>query len=84
MLCGWWKICWRSHWLLEIRVGSLFFNLVLVALSSSEIILSEEESWLNYFNWVVAICVLRPFLVVPWVGLQSVIVTFCGHILLYK
>ena len=26
-----------------------------------------------------AVCVLRIFLVVPWVGLKSVIVAFSGH-----
>ena len=40
---------------------------------------AEEESWLLYYNCDVASCVLCPFLMVPWVCLQSVVVTFPGH-----
>ena len=39
----------------------------------------ERDSWLLYCNCVVAVCVMCLFLMVPWVGLQSVIVTFPGH-----
>ena len=34
---------------------------------------------LPYFNSVVVACVLCLFLVMPWVGLQSMIVAFYGH-----
>ena len=44
---------------------------------------AHKESLLLYLDCVVAICVLCPFLIVSWVGLQSVIVTFPGHILFY-
>ena len=33
----------------------------------------------HYFNCVMAICVLCLFLVVPWAGLQTVVVAFFGH-----
>ena len=38
-----------------------------------------RESWLLYFNCVVAVCVLCFFLMVSRVGLWSVIVAFLGH-----
>ena len=61
-------------------VGSLFCGYALGALSSLPIILlRERERCLLYFNCVVAVCVLCVFLMVPWVGLQSVIVVFPGH-----
>ena len=39
-----------------------------------------KDSWFLYFSCVVAVCVLCPFLTVPWVGMQSVFVAFPGHI----
>ena len=49
-----------------------FFVPFLVKLASFR----GRESWLIYFNCVVAVCVLCLYLAVPWVGPQSVIVTF--------
>ena len=52
--------------------------MVLDVLSSLAIIL-RRESWLLYFNSVVAVCFLSLFLKGPWFGLQSVIMAFPGH-----
>ena len=43
----------------------------------------ETESWLLYFNCDVAVSVPCFFLTTPRVGLQSVIVEFPGHSLVF-
>ena len=58
-----------------VYVGSLFYGVVLGAISACR----GRESWLLYFNCVVAHCVLYLFLVVPWVGLHYVNVAFPGN-----
>ena len=32
-----------------------------------------------YFNCLVAVCVLCLFVVVPWIGMHTVVVAFPGH-----
>ena len=44
--------------------------------------LDKEESWLNYTDYIVDICVPCPFLKVQWVSRDSVSVIFPSHVLL--
>ena len=61
-------------------VVSLFCGTILCAISGLAIILLwKRKSWLFYLNCVMSVCVLCLFLIVPWVGLQSVIVVLPGH-----
>ena len=53
--------------------------MVLGVLSSLSKILLRMGALLLYFNCVVAVCILCLYLMVPLVGLQSVIVAFAEH-----
>ena len=70
----------------EFYILSLFYYAVLIVLSSFAIISlrkRERESWLLYLKLssccLVSVNVLCLFLMVPWVGLHFVTVTFPGH-----
>ena len=60
-------------------VWSLFCNSVLCVLLVLQLPLLGKESWLLYFNCLVAVSVLSLFLTVPCVGLQCVNVLFPIH-----
>ena len=62
-----------------VLVGFLFLVWFLVPFLVYQSSCRGRESWLFYFNCVVAVCVLCLFHMVPLVGLQSVVVSFPGH-----
>ena len=57
-------------------IGFFFCSVILCILSSLAIILPRKRELIVYFNCVV--CVMCSFLMMPCVGLQSVIVAFPG------
>ena len=62
--------------------SSLFWYALLYALSSFAITLTRKKagrSFLSSFGCLVTVNVLWLFLMVPWVGLQFVIVMFPNH-----
>ena len=64
-----------------VSVGALFSNFVLDALYSSAITLLRKRAGCFALMWY-GTCFMCPFLMKPWLSLQSVIVEFPGHILL--
>ena len=60
-------------------LGSCFVMWFLMSSLAQQSSSWGREAWLLYFNCAMTIFVQWPFLKVPWVGLQSMIVTFRGH-----
>ena len=60
-------------------LGPLLCGVVIGVLSSLTIILLKKRERYIFVLIKKAVCVLCLFLVVPWVGLKSVVVTFPGH-----
>ena len=74
------------HFILSLRLYSSFINsrpgfVIISWCPSFAIILQREKSWLLYFAF--AVCVLRLFLEVQWVGLSFVIVAYPSQACLF-
>ena len=57
----------------------VWFSVSFLPCSVAIIFLQQTRGLLLYFNCVVAVSIPYLFLMVPWVGLWSVIVEFPGH-----